>query len=51
MEIRLGLGDEKHERYVLLAGGVAGSKIRKGESVVYLGSCSGLQGKSLEVGL
>lgn len=35
---------------MLLAGGVAGSNIRKGESIVYLGSCSGLQGKSLEVG-
>lgn len=45
------MADKKHEREVLLAGGVVGSKIIKGESIAYLGSCSGLQGKILEVGL
>lgn len=49
MKTGLGLVDKKRVREVLLARGVAGSRPIKGERIVYLGSCSGPEGKILEV--
>lgn len=48
MKIGPGLADRRDQGRALPAGGVAGSQMYQGETVVSLGHCSVLEGKILE---